>query len=469
MFQNKLYTKIINSLAILIFLALPLVNGVSLEAANTLAKSGVASSPANSTTNVDRGGTIDWTVDLTTDGTTELKLQDSITGDQEYVPGSLVLPSVNDSAGGIDYSWDSSFYDDLGCNTSGLESEDTKCLEAMSSGLISGGLNGFGGVIDSPPATTINAGTGGDGYVPVIYDGKIYSFYHYGHTNAISCVDMSTSAICTTGSWPSYFSSDPGSPLGTGTQDIWSGYFNEVVQRDNYAYYIAQRANDVGIGCVDLNTYTNCGYTQLASIPRQVPASVLDAKLFTTLANPVEYQGKIYTYGKDGNFYCADITTMPTSVCSGYPVATTSPAIGDNKFFAQQQLIGDKVYYLAKSKDSNNEIIGCFDLTLASSCVGFSATSSGMSGTAFIRNMITIYDTSMNPTGFCNLFDTFAFHISGNLYTNFIECFDLLGNSVASPGSNFVPGITLGTRTSMISGYEEEIFGTRVYYPLTQS
>ncbi len=201
-------------------------------------------------------------------------------------------------------------------------------------------------------AINVRSATGGDGYTPIVRtmtsgESRIFVIYHHLKPSStstpednINCVIASTSTFCP--GYPKYFSSVAGTS-NSGVDDIATSFYPHYVTEGSKVYYAAQRANDNGVGCFDLEAGINCGYTALGSL-----------NMSTTASRPASFEGferigdNIYSIGKNANVYCYNLNTQAACVGQPYDAApgdATMPDFDGRDLRLPLQAIGTNLYF----------------------------------------------------------------------------------------------------------------------------
>lgn len=296
--------------------------------------------------------------------------------------------------------------------------------------------------------------TGGDGYLPVIFQGKIFNIFHHQRTSnslspkpEIDCFEQNGGALCP--GYPHYFSSDVGSSgkvgVGTpGTPDIFTTYFPHLSTLfGSRVFYAAQRSNDNGIGCFDLNNNTNCGYFQLGTIHW----SGLQAEP-EEVEGVVQVDTKLYSVGNDMRMYCLDVANpLAPTVCAGQPysfnagIETQLPAYNGNRFEDPiNNAAGpdqNKIFIVSNYRTSNPEglaHITCFDTNTKQRCTGWASQTLDFSDFAhtYSRSVFKIFDPSGNFVSIC----------AATVIAHPPQCFNQQTMAAVPPPPNFLNGVT---------------------------
>lgn len=312
--------------------------------------------------------------------------------------------------------------------------------------------------------------TGGDGYVPIVYQDKIFNIYHHQSPSSdpnqpkydINCFIRANGERCAT--YPRYFSStvsSSGRPgVGTpGITDIHTTYYPQAVIEGSRLFYAAQRTSDNGIGCFDVASGTNCGYTQLGSLAWS------GASGFPGLVDGVERLGnRVYSVGADMQMYCLDITNAAASVpCSGQPylfnngITAQLPVYNGARFGVLRQVLNDRIYlainYSSHSPAANARVT-CFDTTTNTRCAGWSSLEALNTLALNTRSFFEYPDSSGASTALC----------VAQLITNPVQCWNLVTMMPTAGPPNLFSGIIAHSSTW---AWEDLHDGNRTYFALS--
>jgi hypothetical protein len=319
-------------------------------------------------------------------------------------------------------------------------------------------------------AIVVRSPTGGDGYTPILHkmpsgETRIFTIYHHlkpsaspPPNNTINCVIASTSNICP--SYPKYFSSTAGTS-NTGPDDIATSFYPHYAIQGSKLYYTAQRASDNGVGCFDMEAGTNCGYTALGSLAMG-PLSSRPA-----VTDGLEQVGdRLYSFGKDLQAYCFNLTTQTACVGQPYDVALgegTLPAYDGQDTRIPREVIGTNIYlavnYYTQSTPANARLV-CFDALTNTRCAGWAGsvnlpgTGTNQGGaTEGVSSIFAAYNTTGTATAVC----------TSDYGPDGASCWNLLtGASAASP-----PGLMVGLPASLPR--EETRLGNKTYFAFYQA
>ncbi|MEZ4288404.1 MAG: hypothetical protein R3A47_09730, partial [Polyangiales bacterium] len=222
------------------------------SAQSTLEKRG-EDATASTPNNVALGGAVKWIIsyDETIDeGWLAATVDDPIGPDQTFVAGSLQIPeraSAMYTAGGND------FPDDQGADTTALS------------------IRFEGSPRFTAPVVFAGGASGGDGYLPILFENYIFNFFHHTSENAeLYCLDRTTASACSGFEGGAINIQVAGRDVYTSIKDrAWV----EQIPGDYYGrlYIPIQTTTDYGILCWDLFNNAECGYMLVESRPAAMP------------------------------------------------------------------------------------------------------------------------------------------------------------------------------------------------------
>jgi hypothetical protein len=321
---------------------------------------------------------------------------------------------------------------------------------------------------DPASAFVVRSDTGGDGYTPIVRkmtDGtqRVFTIFHHVAPSGtatpntdINCVVVSSSQICP--GYPKYFSSTVGTS-NTGPADIATTYHSHYAQEGSKVYYAAQRTNDNGIGCFDLEAGTNCAYTVLGSLPMTARATRPAA------IEGVERVGnKLYSVGIDVQAYCYDLDTAAACVGQPYDVGAgdaTMPNFDGDDFRAPVQAIGTNFYFVVNywgQSTPANARLACFDTLTNARCAGW-ATGVALTGTSTASESVSVAGlfASYTTSGVANAVCTIG---SGPVGPS---CWSLASGASASVPTGLLSGLPAS------SAREETRLGNKTYFAFYQN
>ncbi|MBJ7597299.1 hypothetical protein [Candidatus Nephthysia bennettiae] len=435
----------------------------------TLSKSG-QDTATGSTTQTTHGGNVNWVLNYangSAGGPAQAAITDPVQTGQTYVPGSFQAPP----------GWTREWSPD-GTNYQATEPATVQAVRA--SATVNNPATDQTVDLPRPPVVAaIFAGSGGDGWRPISYRGKIYNIFHHRDSRkpGISCADPLTGRTCP--GYPTYVSSQAGAPLGTGPNDLDSTFAlnDEFVDRTGQfgrrgnVYYPAQQAGTqkLGVACVNLEASNSCGFTVIdpaAGVERTVNPP--NGENSIQASGGVQFGGRYYMYGVNAKLYCMDIATR--TPCAGQPFGLGLPAAftgvnangggGGGRFGAAgniaSHLIGGKIILLASydnlldtAGSGLGDRIACFDPTTEAVCSGFTQiTIPNTTGNALTNpqpanaDVVFTMTRTLNSSGQENGFCVYAFNGASTPPRHGLECWNLDGASVTPPA---VLNATIGT------------------------
>lgn len=163
-------------------------------------------------------------------------------------------------------------------------------------------------VVEPLSNVTMDQRTGYSPSEPILYKKKIYQVMMAVDVEAdntkftLDCYDLSTYVRCA--GFPTYMSSTVGG-LGTGTKDINTamnmriilddGSYNDASQ-EGRIYIPAQKGNDYGVACVNLDSNENCGFSSMGTSP--APTGTINPALISGF---VQSGDRLYGHANDAD------------------------------------------------------------------------------------------------------------------------------------------------------------------------
>jgi uncharacterized repeat protein (TIGR01451 family) len=420
------------------------------------------------------GHTINWVLNYrnTTGALANVNIADPITGNQTFVPGSLVVPP------GLSSRWST----DGGATYSTTEPASGVSAIGASGQNIDGSTGSQ--AVAQPPTTGFNAGTtGGDGFEALFIGGNVYVVHHHrvssasGGTNTmIDCHVKSTGASCP-GFPPggTYASPTPGAAFGTGpdTLDTPASPDAAVDAANGKIYFPAgiDGSPSVGVECIDVFTNTSCGYTRLntqAGGSTTLNTTSAPTNAYAQIAGGGTIGSKYYLIDSAGNLYCYDYSTG--SQCTGYPLAASVLDPGytnttDNIVAYRSQLqVFDNRYVFGTLAEPGSATgakdLLCLDTTTNASCPGFPKVNYGANTNIALGTALApLLDASGNVTGICAPVNPSPTGTAAPF-----NCWSLAGTNLGpAPWGQMVPGATAngGTFGSLLH------IGPKLYFAYT--
>jgi hypothetical protein len=325
-------------------------------------------------------------------------------------------------------------------------------------GLITASLVASSGMPTSPLAGS------GDGYQPIPYTRtsppagrRFYFMAHHEDENAtvFNCINADGTKCITSGTWPRKLPSGNGGSSGTVANNA------EYVIDSGMMYYASQGSGGMGIGCFNLETEVECGFTKFAN--------------YGPLINgPWRVGNELYVAASDGALYCAKLTAgMASCLSSGYLIPATSIKIYSTSSSAYGtgylagKVIGSKLYITSKGDWSGNQkYTNCFDSTTKNACWNTAVPTRGTAPFVYQGEYHAGSNGNYNVSNF-TYFDTAGVAIALCTMTSTPTakqtCIDIatgsqkLGLPVVFPGLGMGAGLetNIGNKTYFVrSGYQ---------------
>ena len=242
----------------------------------------------------------------------------------------------------------------------------------------------------------VTVGGGGDGFQPIPFvhstGRRIYIMNHHANPGDLSfgCVNMNSGANCA-GTWPRVL------PFGDGSGAAGTTSANaEYVIVGSKFYYPAHNFSKWGIGCFDLESELECGYTPLGASN--------DIAKQTTLTGPWRVDNELYMADYDGQLYCAKLAAgMPSCLSTGYKIPLTDIKISMPTRLGQPsanvldwynglqagRVVGTRLYITSRSRWAKDvgatiKYTNCFDTVAKTACWSTSAPTKGTGAHNFI-------------------------------------------------------------------------------------
>lgn len=277
---------------------------------------------------------------------------------------------------------------------------------------LSSGLSGF-----------VDAGTGGDGFLPALVGDKVFNLFHHSSGRVLACTDVVLEIAC------------PGFPTEP-YPGIMTNYVPTLAAVNEAAYFVVQTASSVGLGCWDATTLRACaGF----ATPRPLAPYKAngDKNGVARIVGPEQVGNRLYLYGDDNRMYCFDVVS--SGFCPGYP---KSSGLASSRNFRQRtsgtyvdgvvvqevqadiQADGTGRLYTVGTPVDGASWLSCWDATTDAPCTGWTNVSTSV-GRVFL---FISYDTAGAPNGVCARGG--AKGASGDGF----ECFDRSGRSRGTAG-----------------------------------
>lgn len=370
------------------------------------------------------GNTARYVISLSPKGaTTAFTLTDTLPAGVQYLGGTTMGPP------GVVPSWSvdgTSFSTTEPSPASGV----TKVQFTAPEGTM---LMGEATTFPAPPSSSFaSAGTGGDGFRVIPYNGKIYTVHHHTSTLPLFCADMDGATTCSgfTGNAMNVPLTAGSDFLSSGSSDFFtSGQFPEYLDRPTGKLYFFAASVDTGkplVVCANLLTNKSCGSYEFSS-----------AAVFFTGGSPSNFISdggtdgtRLYGNTSDGKMLCFDTASFDPAVansglCQGTPAAGTAvsgaPSSATSVYFQDNVLqVGNRLYWQIPASDPTiNPSIFCFDMsTVDGVCSGY-------------VNAVSPARGDFMPTATSGgVADGFCLARAGNASS----CYDLNGVSVTTKG-----------------------------------
>jgi uncharacterized repeat protein (TIGR01451 family) len=415
-----------------------------------------------STSTTAAGHTLDWVLSYRnkTGSQANVNITDPITGNQDYVPGSLKTPPGLDPQWSTDggSSWVTS---EPGSGVNGVGAKGTS-------------VDGSTGPQDlfSAPLSSFSAGaTQGDGWEALFIGANVWNIHHHTLQTAagdtiVDCHVAATGAEC-----PGYpatgqtVQTTPGTPLGTpsspGSPAIITSLNTNGAVFNGRIYFPTgiNGTTSIGVSCVDTTNNTSCGYTQLGS---STIANGLQSTAFAEISGGGQIGSKYYTVGASAGapVFCFDMSA--DAPCAGWSNPSSVPGYTPNGsgsgYRSNLDTWGGYIFTdmgLAGAA-TNTHSLGCIVAATGALCPGFPKVDfSGVSGIDN-HSMAPITDASGTVTGIC------ASDQPTTAAATY-KCYSVADGSPlgAQPWGQMVPGAMVGLQ--MIG--DPLLLGTRLYLP----
>jgi LPXTG-motif cell wall-anchored protein len=470
--------------AVLVVLAVLLPSAFARAATSppTATKSGTAVSTGSRTT-VESTDQVNWTMNLENTDLDAVNgvLTDTIGEGHEYVPGSTKVPE----------GWTLYFSNQTtGDDFTAPESSAVRRVRAVTTqGPVPGSLKG----LIAPVPGLFSSPTGGDGWVPIVGNPRIFNVYH--HTGVgkpeVNCTDRRTQTRC------------PGYPkeVSIAKTDDFFTPFSAAATVDPQGRLWFSGTHDLpgsndpgGFYCWDTNTDAKCGdgFYPVTDNLRAGTAYVARSPFSGVAVNGTKlYALAVHpTTGPKANkidLECFDTATL--TACGTVNMNTANLPGWNNDQYAegrspvlQMRQIGTKAFFLVDygANPGPNEGLGnrllCADLTTGGPCAGWTTPAvPGTSGGATLRFSNLLFPDLSGGSSVCvvNTFVTLTFF--SQTATRPVNCFSATGGAGPVPAGvqaavNAVP-VSIATYSGPASfaaaAYVTAEVGTRIYMPFS--
>ena len=418
---------------------------VSVGSASTLGNTPTAPSPSN---RVNAGDTVTWTdayQNIRTKVASGSVTQTFNPARTTYQNGSVSVPD----------GWKATFSTDKGATFKDVEPADGATVtnvRASAPFVPAGGRSGVATAINAPTVSSISTsiGGGGDSFELLFYKQNIYSALHH-TTLKVLCFNKNDGSSCGSfGPSRTLFSSD--------VTDAW------VDQATGKAYFPAiDRANgknQVVMSCLDFNTKSDCGITELDGDGVSLTAALV--------SQPWMYNGEVmFVYPRKATkeLMVGCVTAATMASCAGQPFSagldyavgiTTSASRKTNVYWSADGTTPYRanglVSYTTVADATSILSLECFDSANRTPCAGQTAASWDGGQDPVLRS-----DISGQLSAFC----------ARPRMTGGVVCFDLGGKPQPVPASfeAWVPQ-TRVSWNAVLGGYGLVSDG-RSYIPLS--
>jgi hypothetical protein len=289
--------------------------------------------------------------------------------------------------------------------------------------------------IVSSAGGTVTVSGSGDGFQPIPFvhstGRRIYIMNHHAYPGASSfdCVIPDTGAHCN--GWPRKLPFGDNSANYSGT----TGNNKEYVINGSKFYYSAQNFSTWGIGCFDLESETQCGFTQLGTSSNKATQ--------TTLQGPWQVGNELYFADYDGQMYCAQLSAGMPSCLSSYKIplsnikintasrsgATDAKILDWSNGLIAAKAIGKKLYITSRAiwyqdnSATNPKYINCLDTVTKLSCWATTVPSKGTGLNTYSDpyalnySNFVYYNSSGTAVALCTKSDITPFQFCSDLNT----------------------------------------------------
>ncbi len=364
----------------------------------------------------------------------------------KYEKGSVSVPD----------GWKATFKTDKSAMFTDIEpaiSENVTDVRALALFVPAEGRSGVATAINAPTVSSISTSIsgGGDSFELLFYKQNIYSALHH-TTLKVLCFNKNDGSSCGSfGPSRTLFSSD--------VADAW------VDQSNGKAYFPAiDRANGgnkVVLSCIDFDTQSDCGITELDGDGVSLSAALV--------SQPWMYNGEVmFVYPRKATkeLMVGCVTAATMTACAGQPfsagldypvgISTTSASRKNNVYWSADGTAPYRadglVSYTAVADGTSILSLECFDSANHTPCAGQTAASWDGGQDPVLRS-----DVSGQLSGFC----------ARPRMTSAVACFDLAGQPQSVPASfeAWVPK-TRVSWNGVLGGYGL-VSDARSYIPLS--
>ncbi|MCH9699649.1 MAG: hypothetical protein K0U68_16245, partial [Gammaproteobacteria bacterium] len=248
----------------------------------------------------------------------------------------------------------------------------------------------------------------GDGYHPIPHYTpafkRIYAVNHHASPGAqsVKCYDVSTETTCdpaNTTNWPQQL--PDGDPNNSAFSPTASGNEEFQVVNDKL-YYASTRGNEWGLGCYDLISFSECGFTIFSNNPNGSSVTI-------GIEGPFKVGSKLYLLDVDTQVHCFD--TQTNAACTNFSVNLTLPEITNATTLTAGhiggQVVGNKIYFSVSYNHSSvtpnfgNKQVQCFDTVTNAICAGWGSPAVIPGGERNDNFSNFTYYNGLTPIAYC--------------------------------------------------------------------
>ena len=315
------------------------VTATSAHSQVTVTKTGSAQS-TGSTTTVSESDVIDWVITIVNDGSDDLStvnVTDTLENSQALIPGTFEFPSLF----AIDQTALTSSSTSFSATSDSLQASNYSLVNALEKEL---------------EVSSLDLPTGnGDGWKVVFHPStdRIFFTAHHWSTFSTNCFDLGSEESCA--GYPKAFTVDGGKHVST----PGNGSNYEIFGNNYYFTGRAVGTNDYGVGCWNVVTENECGWTVMGdvstgtAIPHDNPLFGF-VKVSNTAWWTVDNRMKFHCFNPSTNAACTGANaTFDISNDAGGPPINQAPnsSLRDTEFDLEWDG-GNNVYLLLRYRDA---------------------------------------------------------------------------------------------------------------------
>ena len=315
------------------------VTATSAHSQVTVTKTGSAQS-TGSTTTVSESDVIDWVITIENDGSDDLStvnVTDTLENSQALIPGTFEFPSLF----AIDQTALTSSSTSFSATSDSLQASNYSLVNALEKEL---------------EVSSLDLPTGnGDGWKVVFHPStdRIFFTAHHWSTFSTNCFDLGSEESCA--GYPKAFTVDGGKHVST----PGNGSNYEIFGNNYYFTGRAVGTNDYGVGCWNVVTENECGWTVMGdvstgtAIPHDNPLFGF-VKVSNTAWWTVDNRMKFHCFNPSTNAACTGANaTFDISNDAGGPPINQAPnsSLRDTEFDLEWDG-GNNVYLLLRYRDA---------------------------------------------------------------------------------------------------------------------